>query len=45
MAKEKKIVVDQTTEKRILAVAKKVFFTKGYAGARMQDIADEAAIN
>ncbi|MBA4139857.1 MAG: TetR/AcrR family transcriptional regulator [Segetibacter sp.] len=45
MAKEKKAVVDQSTEKRILAVAKKVFFTKGYAGARMQDIADEAGIN
>ena len=36
---------DQTTEEKILAAAKKVFTTKGMAGARMQDIADEAGIN
>jgi TetR/AcrR family transcriptional regulator len=36
---------DQNTEEKILAAAKKVLFSKGYAGARMQDIADEAGIN
>lgn len=36
---------DQTTEQVILAAAKKVFVKKGMAGARMQDIADEAGIN
>jgi len=36
---------DQTTEMRILAAARKVFLQKGMAGARMQDIADEAGIN
>lgn len=30
---------------KILAAARKVFTTKGMAGARMQDIADEAGIN
>lgn len=34
-----------TTEASILAAARKVFTTKGLAGARMQDIADEAGIN
>ncbi len=42
MVKNKK---DDTTEERILAAAKKVFVKKGMAGARMQDIADEAGIN
>ncbi len=42
MVKNKK---DSTTEQTILAAARKVFTTKGMAGARMQDIADEAAIN
>jgi len=42
MANNKK---DQTTEQRILQAAKKVFIHKGMAGARMQDIADEAGIN
>jgi AcrR family transcriptional regulator len=42
MVKKKK---DQTTEERILKAAKKVFVQKGMAGARMQDIADEAGIN
>ena len=42
MVKEKK---DTTTEQRILSAAKKVFIHKGMAGARMQDIADEAGIN
>lgn len=32
-------------EQRILDAAKKVFLKKGMAGARMQDIADEAGIN
>lgn len=36
---------DASTEERILAAAKKVFISKGMAGARMQDIADEAGIN
>lgn len=36
---------DQTTEERILAAAKMIFIKKGLAGARMQDIADEAGIN
>ncbi|MES1223201.1 MAG: TetR/AcrR family transcriptional regulator [Bacteroidota bacterium] len=42
MVKAKK---DQSTGNKILAAAKKVFMTKGMAGARMQDIADEAGIN
>ena len=33
------------TEKDILEAAKKIFHEKGYAGARMQAIADEANIN
>lgn len=36
---------DNTTEQRILEAARKVFVRKGMAGARMQDIADEAGIN
>ena len=36
---------DGTTEERILNAAKKVFISRGMAGARMQDIADEAGIN
>jgi AcrR family transcriptional regulator len=35
----------KTSEEKILEAAKKVLFVKGYAGARMQDIADEAGIN
>jgi TetR/AcrR family transcriptional regulator len=35
----------ENTEERILEAAKKVFMLKGSAGARMQDIADEAGIN
>lgn len=42
MVKPKK---DQSTEEKILAAAKHVFMKKGMAGARMQDIADEAGIN
>lgn len=40
-----KTVKDQTTEEKILEAAKKVFVQQGMAGARMQDIADEAGIN
>lgn len=36
---------NQSTEQQILAAAKKVFIQKGMAGARMQDIANEAGIN
>ncbi|MBE0648392.1 MAG: TetR/AcrR family transcriptional regulator [Bacteroidales bacterium] len=35
----------QGTEEKILEAAKKVFHRKGYEGARMQEIADEAEIN
>lgn len=36
---------DIDTEEKILQVARKVFTQKGLAGARMQDIADEAGFN
>lgn len=36
---------DDTTEERIINAARKVFLKEGMAGARMQDIADEAGIN
>lgn len=36
---------ERNTEEQIIAAAKKIFSTKGLAGARMQDIADEAGIN
>jgi TetR/AcrR family transcriptional regulator len=36
---------DITTEEKILDAARKVFLKKGMAGARMQEIADEAGIN
>jgi len=36
---------NDSTKARILSVAKQVFLLKGMAGARMQDIADEAGIN
>ena len=42
MVKQK---IDQSSEQVILEAAKKVFVRKGMAGARMQDIADEAGIN
>ena len=42
MVKAKK---DESAEEKILAAARKVFISKGLAGARMQDIADEAGIN
>lgn len=34
-----------STEEKILLAARKIFIDKGLAGARMQDIADEAGIN
>lgn len=34
-----------TTEEKIFNAAKTIFHKKGYAGARMQEIADEAGIN
>ena len=34
-----------TTEEKILLAAKKSFFEKGYDGAKMQDIANDAGIN
>ena len=34
-----------STEDKILAAAKRIFLQHGYAGARMQDIADAAGIN
>ncbi len=40
-----KIKRDSGAEEKILASARKVFVAKGMAGARMQDIADEAGIN
>ncbi|MFA5403515.1 MAG: TetR/AcrR family transcriptional regulator [Ignavibacteria bacterium] len=39
------ILKDVNTEKRILDAARKVFHIKGFTGARMQEIADEAKIN
>ena len=36
---------DKGAEEKILVAAKKVFMREGMAGARMQDIADEAKIN
>jgi len=37
--------LEKNTEAEILEAAKKVFIEKGMAGARMQEIADEAGIN
>ena len=46
MVKKKRIPVkEEGAEQRILAAARKVFTTRGMAGARMQDIADEAGMN
>ncbi len=36
---------DSNTEEKILSAARQVFIEKGFAGARMQDIADRAEIN
>src|SRR5881394_2478863 len=38
-------VTDADTESRILDAAHRVFVRRGTAGARMQDIADEAGVN
>lgn len=40
-----KVNKDSSAREKILVAAKKVFLVKGMAGARMQDIADEAGIN
>ena len=39
------MVKDGNTEERIVEAARRVFMRKGMAGARMQEIADEAGIN
>ena len=36
---------DLTTEEKILAAAREVFHKRGFEGARMQEIADQAGIN
>lgn len=38
-------ITQNTTEQNILLAARKVFVRKGFDGARMQEIADEAGIN
>lgn len=40
-----KVQKDESAEEKILAAARKIFMTRGMAGARMQEIADEAGIN
>jgi len=40
-----KLKIDGNTEEKILLAARKVFLSKGLAGARMQDIADEVGMN
>lgn len=46
MENGKKIVLlDQTTEEKIVSAAEKVFLEKGFSGARTRDIAEEAGIN
>ena len=45
MVKKQKKIKDGTAEEKIMAAARKIFTTHGMAGARMQDIADEAGIN
>lgn len=40
-----KTAQEKTTEETILIAAQKIFTSKGYAGTRMQAIADEAGIN
>lgn len=41
----KKREKDETTKEKILDAAKRIFVARGMAGARMQEIADEAGIN
>lgn len=38
-------IAGENTEKQILIAARDVFIAKGYEGARMQEIADQAGIN
>jgi AcrR family transcriptional regulator len=38
-------MIEKNTEEKIVQAAEKVFIEKGLAGARMQEIADEAGIN
>lgn len=45
MSQTAKTPKSQLTEEKILAAARKIFVQQGMAGARMQDIADEAGIN
>ncbi|WP_346239349.1 TetR/AcrR family transcriptional regulator [Niabella insulamsoli] len=46
MAKPNQIVTEQfTTEEKIKAAAKAVFYKKGFAATRTRDIAEEAGIN
>jgi TetR/AcrR family transcriptional regulator len=40
-----KEMVETQTEQKILDAARSIFLSQGYAGARMQDIADAAGIN
>jgi TetR/AcrR family transcriptional regulator len=42
---DKPATLEKNAEAKILAAARNVFINKGYAGARMQEIADEAGIN
>ena len=45
MSKKEIIIPDKNTEERILDAARKVFTRKGFAAARMEDIAKEADMN
>jgi AcrR family transcriptional regulator len=45
MAKHRPPSVDKDTEQQILDAANSVFLRRGTAGARMQEIADEAGVN
>jgi len=45
MAKKIKTEADVSTEEKIKEAARKVFTSKGYAGTRTRDIAEEAGIN
>ena len=42
MVKDK---IDSNTQDKILEAAREIFFKQGYAGGKMQDIADAAGIN
>lgn len=45
MKKKKKMVREPNTEYKIIVAARNVFQRRGFDGARMQEIADEAGIN